>query len=190
MIKTFIFGCILGVAASGAVLYYVPPVDLVREQSIVSVLPNGGNAELFHANLPTDRILVGPPGEENTVPAGLEWPRHEMFRGTQVELFKIRNAKDAVVGVASRIAANTEDGDLIEWVLHLPARGSVYLNMQPAATADGQRSGYLRAGTRDFATLTGRATEHWVADDSGAEDAPLGRIELRAYFVAKELEAS
>ncbi|MGI9271163.1 MAG: hypothetical protein ACR2QT_05265 [Woeseiaceae bacterium] len=184
MFKTFVIGIFLGVVAGGAALYFLSPVDQVREHSIISVLPNGGNSEEFHANVPTDRIMVGAPGQQTPLPAGLDWPSDELLADSRTELFKIRNSRDAVVGVASRIAASNENGDLIEWVLHLPARGSAYVLMRPNLTESGDRVGELRAGTHEFADLAGQIREKWVADTSDAEDAPAGRIELQARFVS------
>ena len=91
------------------------------------------------------------------------------------------------MGVASRMAAsNAEFGDIIEWVLHLPARGSAYVTMQPDAVEGGYRIGTLSAGSREFSTLKGQVTERWIADTSGSEDAPTGRIELQTSLVALE----
>jgi hypothetical protein len=184
VIKTFIVGIFLGVAAAGAALYFVPPVNQVREHSIISVRPNGGNFEVFHANVPTDRIMIGAQQQRAPLPAGLDWPADELFADARAELFKIRNAKDAVVGVASRIAASDQNGDTIEWVLHLPARGSVYALMRPELSENGERVGDLRSGAHEFAGRVGRISERWIADTSGVEDAPAGRIELQASFVA------
>jgi hypothetical protein len=189
MIKTFIAGILLGVAGAAAAVYYFPAVDQSREQSLIVVHPNRGNTESFHINVPMDRVMTGAPSQKEPLPVGLEWPVDPQFADTRAELFKIRNGKDAVVGVASRIAANSESsGDIVEWVLHLPARGSAYVLMQAAPLEGGYRTGMLATGTREFAPLVGRVTEHWVADTSGAEDAPAGRIELTTAFVARRVE--
>ena len=189
MFKTFIAGILLGIAAAAAALLYYPAVDQFREQSMIVVRPNQGNTESFHVNVPMDRILIGAPGQQEPLPAGLQWPDDEELAGARAELFKIRNGKDAVVGVASRIAAShTDTGNIIEWVLHLPARGSVYITMQPEATVGGYRIGKLANGTREFSPLHGPVTERWIADTSESEDAPAGRIEITTTFVAKELE--
>ena len=186
MFKTFIAGILLGVAAAAAALYFVSPVDQYREQSLIMVHPNQGNTEVFHVNVPMDRIMIGAPAQKNPVPAGLEWPDDEVLADTRAELFKIRNGKDAVVGVASRIAATNDiSGDIVEWVLHLPARGSVYGILQVEPTEGGFRVGELRTGTGEFAPLRGPLTERWIADTSGDEDAPAGRIEITTAFVGK-----
>lgn len=188
MFKTFIAGILLGVAGAAAALYFVPLVDQTRERSLIVVHPNEGNTESFHVNVPMDRIMIGAPSQENPLPPGLDWPDDVRFAGVRAELFKIRNANDTVVGVASRIAASeASDGNLIEWVLHLPARGSAYVDMQPEPREGGYRVGSLRAGTREFVSLEGRITERWVANNSGDEDAPAGRIELITAFVSSEV---
>ncbi len=189
MFKTFIAGILLGVAGAAAAVYYFPAVNQSREQSLIVVHPNHGNTESFHVNIPMDRVMIGAPSQEEPLPVGLEWPVDPRFANTRAELFKIRNRKDAVVGVASRIAATDAiSGDIIEWVLHLPARGSAYVIMQAEPLEDGYRTGNLATGTREFAPLFGRVAEQWVADTSGAEDAPAGRIELTTAFVAREVE--
>jgi hypothetical protein len=186
LVKTFIAGIILGIAAGGAALYFIPVVDQYRERSMISVAPNGGNRETFHINIPMDRIMVGAADQPSPLPVGLEWPEVAQFGGLRVELFKVRNGKDAVIGVASRMAASSgATGDTIEWVLHMPARGSIYVTMRPEAVDGGYRLGEVRSGTREFDTLLGALTERWIADASGSDDAPAGRIELQTSLVAQ-----
>lgn len=186
MLKTFIVGIVLGIAAVVAGLYLYPLVDQHREVSIVSVAANGGNVESFHVNVPMDRIMVGGPGQERRLPAAMDWPADKMLEDMRVELFKIRNARDTVVGVAARTAAKDGSADVIDWVLHLPARGSVYVNMQAEGLSGGYRKGDLRAGSREFAQLAGQMTERWVPNTSTDEDAPAGRIELLTTFVGTQ----
>lgn len=185
MIKTFVTGIVLGIVALAAALYLIPVVDQQRETSMITVTPNGGNAELFHVNIPMDRIMSGAKDQKVPQPAGLEWPSDEKFSDVRAELFKIRNSKDTVVGVASRLAVGGDSGRVIEWVLHLPARGSVYVSMRPQATVDGYRVGDLRGGTREFGLLNGNVTERWVTDTSGLDGAAAGRIELQTQFTTK-----
>ena len=189
MFKTFIAGILLGVAGAAAALYYIPVVDQSREESMIVVHPNHGNTETFHINIPTDRIVVGAPGQPEPLPAGLEWPDDLQFAATRTEVFKFRNSKDAVVGVASRIAANDEvSGEIIEWVLHLPARGSAYVVMDPQPREDGYRVGDLATGTREFSMLVGRVTERWVESTSDFDDGMQGRIEIITAFVGQMVE--
>ena len=187
MIKTFFVGVVLGLIASAGAIYAIPAVDQEREASIIIVAPNGGNVEAFHANIPMDRVMIGASGQATPVPPSLRWPDVEILADVRTEMFKIRNERDSVVGVAVRTAAKNGDEDVIDWVLHLPARGSVFVNMNAAPQEGGYRIGEIRAGSREFAPLSGFVSERWVADTSEDEDAPTGRIELQATYVG-ELE--
>jgi hypothetical protein len=193
LVKTFIFGIVLGVVATVAALLYVPLVDQERERSVVSVLPNGGSVEVFHTNVPVDRIMIGAPAQPEPEPPGLDWPIDVDLAVVRAELYKIRNSRDVVVGVASRIAAVDPDaGDVVEWVLHLPARGSVYATMVPELVEPGLREGSIRAGTREFEEVRGLVEERWIAaaePGSGHTGKPGGRIVLTASFVAAAGEA-
>ena len=184
MFKTFLFGIVLGLVAGFAGLYYVPLVDQERENSIIKVERNVGNTESYHANIPMDRIAIGAAGSANPLPAGLEWPIDTKLAGVRTELLKIRNEYGTVIGVASRIAVADDATPVIEWALHVPARGSAYITMNPEPTENGFRTGTLRAGTQEYAPLSGSVIERWVADTSGEEGAPAGRIELVAAFVS------
>jgi len=189
MFKTFIVGILLGIAGAAAALHYIPVINQPREHSLIVVHPNQGNTETFHVNVPMDRIMVGTAGQQDPLPVGLQWPDDVRFANVRAELFKLRNGKDAVVGVASRLAASDEvAGDIVEWVFHLPARGSAYVAMEATPRDGGYRIGDLTTGTREFKPLTGIVTERWIADTSGLEDAPAGRIEIITAFEAKELE--
>ena len=186
MFKTFYFGIFCGALAAAGLVWWVPAVDQHREPSHISVEANGGNREVFHINLPQDRVLAGTAGVE-TVPAGLEWPSGGVLAGAQAEVFKIRDTRDVVVGVASRMAGSSAaTGSVIEWTLHLPARGSLYASMQSSAGEGGFRSGSLRAGTREFADLRGRVLErHFeVSDGDSAGPEVDARIEIVTALVS------
>jgi len=186
LFKTFYFGIALGLLGAFALTYSVPVVDLHREPSLISVRPNGGNAETYRIDLPRDRILVGLAGVDNALPAGLDWPEEALFGDLQTEMFKVRDRNDVVIGVASRLASASEaTGAFIEWTVHLPARGTVYLQMDVAPSAEGHRNGILMAGTREFETLSGTVIEQYLTD---FEDEYLnidGRIELITAFVGQ-----
>lgn len=184
MLKTFFLGTLLGLLATAGALYGYS-VDQVREASILTVNPNGGSVESFHINVPMDRIMIGAPGQSSTVPAGLDWPTDEILADVRAELFKIRNARDTVVGVAVRTAAKSNGDDIIDWVLHLPARGSAFVQMDATPREGGFRIGEIRSGSREFAPLNGYMTERWVANTSVEEDAPIGRIELIGTYTAR-----
>lgn len=185
MFRTIVIGIILGFVSAGALSWSVPAVDLHREQSVISVMPNGGNTETFRINLPRDRIMVGLSGIENSIPAGLEWPDRDFLGQFQAELFKVRDANDRVIGVASRLASASEPtGSFIEWAVHLPARGTLYAQMNVTPDADGFRNGVVKAGTREFASLSGSLREQFVADEIETEESQ-GRIELVTGLVGQ-----
>ena len=183
--KTFLIGILLGIAVAAGALYAFPAVDQEREASIVTVAPNGGNIESFHINIPMDRIVSGRPGATNPEPQGLNWPQDEELANVRTEMFKIRNSRDVVVGVGARTAARLGDETVIDWVLHLPARGSMFVNMEATPREGGFRIGGIRAGSREFEPFSGALAERWVANTSDDEDAPMGRIELRASYVGQ-----
>ncbi|HSM31888.1 MAG TPA: hypothetical protein VK854_14415 [Woeseiaceae bacterium] len=185
MLKTLIFGFLLGIVGTVAAAYYVPVVDQYREASVISVSPNGGNTESFRINIPTDRIMIGAPRQAEPLPAGLHWPAEERFDGVRVELFKVRNTRETVIGVASRMVADSDRiEDSVEWVIHLPARGTFYVTMPAEPATGGQRVGTLRAGTREFRPMQGEVSERWVPNTFDDDpDAPDGHIELVTSFV-------
>jgi hypothetical protein len=191
LLKTFLVGIVLGVAAAAGALYAKPVVDQVREISYVSVAPNGGNRETFHINIPVDRVMSGAAGQTNALPDGLVWPNDGILAAVSTEMFKLRNERDVIIGIAARTVA-TEDDDsssVIDWVLHIPARGTLFINMDSMPTEDGRRVGDLNTGTQEFQAMTGVVTERWVAETSEDEDAPDGRIELFATYVSQVEEA-
>lgn len=162
----------------------VPLVDLHREASQISVRANGGNAETFRINLPKDRIMVGLAGADTALPAGLDWPGKAFLGNLQAEMFKVRDSKNVVIGVASRLASSSEaTGPFIEWAIHLPARGTIYLTMDLKPTSQGYRNGTLTAGTREFELLNGKVREQFFSDDENEESDGNGRIELITAFV-------
>ena len=183
MLKIFLFGILLGIAAAAGALYSVPVVDQYREVSIVAVAPNGGNRESFYIDIPVDRVMVGAAGQSTGVPLGLKWPQDEILTNLSTEVFKVRNAKNAVIGVAARTVAKEESAESIDWIIHLPARGSMFVRMEPQPEEGGRRVGQLRAGSQEFDDLSGSLAERWVADTSGEIDAPIGRIELTANYI-------
>jgi hypothetical protein len=185
LLKTFILGIVLGLAAAAGALYAIPVVDQHREVSIISVAPNGGNIETFHINIPMDRVMVGAAGQSSGLPAGLMWPEDPVLANVSTELFKIRNARDTVIGVAARTVAKEDDAEVIDWMIHVPARGSLFVSMEPAPKEGGHRIGEIRSGSQEFEPLMGFVSERWVSDTSGDEDAPAGRIELLANYVAQ-----
>jgi hypothetical protein len=185
VIRIFFVGVLLGILAAAGSLYAFPAVDQEREASIISVAPNGGNVESFHINIPMDRVMTGRQGEGVPLPPGLNWPDDEVLANVRTEMFKIRNARDSVVGVGVRTAGRLNGETVIDWMLHLPARGSLFVSMEAVPRDNGFRLGQIRSGSREFAPLSGMMGERWVANNSDDEDAPMGRIELRTTYVGR-----
>jgi hypothetical protein len=190
MFRTLTLGFVLGLVATVAAVYYIPVVDQHRESSVTSVAPNGGNSEAFYVNIPMDRIMVGVPNQAEPVPPGLDWPFDPAFADVRAELFKIRNAEDVVVGVASRMAAQSDEfGETIEWVVHLPARGSFFASIAPESSDGVRRVGSLRAGSREFRPMRGSVSERWISNINDVdEEAPDGRIEISTLFVGEHAD--
>lgn len=181
MFKTFISGLVLGVLAAAGALYAFPVVDQKREPSLVKVAPNGGNIEVFHINIPDDRVIVRTPGQANTVPPSLVWPADDKLQSIGVEVYRVRNEKDAVIGVAARTAVT--GATTTDWLLHLPARGSQLVSVQTAPLPGGVRRGDLRAGSREFAKRSGSIALRWLPDESADETSRGGRIELLTNYI-------
>lgn len=186
MFKTFSFGMVLGVALAAAALYFIPAVDQGRERSIISVVANGGNREVFHANLPADRVLAGQVGSDVSIPPGIDWPDYVNLEGSQTELFKMRNDAERVVGVASRIAAGGSR-PFIEWAVHMPARGTIYVLLDSRPTESGDRAGRLRAGTREFEAMHGAVFERYVKEVEIEDAESIGRLELVTALVGPDV---
>lgn len=183
MFRLFIVGIFLGVGAAAAAAWFLPVSNPQREPSLISVHPNGGNSELFQIHVPGDRIVAGGGSGSATVPDSLLWPDLGLPDGLELEVFKIRNRDDAVVGLASRISVSGQsEPAAVEWALHLPARGALYFPMSAGRDADGYRSGELRTGSREFLDRSGSLQERYVADASAGGE---GRIELHTSLVGK-----
>ena len=187
MFRIFNLGIVLGIALAAALVYFVPVVDLQREVSLITVHANGGNSESFHIRLPDDRIMAGVTGAPTLTPPGLEWPDLEFLANVQTEMFKLRNEHGVVIGAASRMSGRSEQhGSFVEWVLHLPARGTMYVSMAPNPSSNGYREGTLRAGTREFLTMHGVVLERFAKVGLDSDTSNAGRIELAAALVGEE----
>jgi hypothetical protein len=156
--RIFLVGIVLGIASAGGVFHLYKPVSIHRESSVLRAIPNGSVEEIFHVTLPRDLIFAGSPAE--VIPQGSNWSEAGFLGDLRVNLFKVRNQNDRVVGLASRFSGRgNADGNFTEWLVHLPARGTLYAVMDPLRSADGMRSGHLQGGTREFASRGGSITE-------------------------------
>lgn len=109
--------------------------------------------------------------------------------GFEAELFKVRDEDNTVIGVASRMKHAGSGGNFVQWVIHLPARGTLFAALEPTPAAGQARSGALRAGTGEFESRRGSVREAFLrevdADDPDSE----GRIELQVALVGLQEEA-
>jgi hypothetical protein len=81
-----------------------------------------------------------------------------------------------------------QQGSFVEWNVHLPARGTMYVTMAPTPSPSGYREGSLRAGTREFLMMDGVVLERFVRDSLDPDADDTGRIELAAALVGLEEE--
>ena len=134
------------------------PVTIHRESSVLTAIPNGSVEEIFHVTLPRDLVFAGSPAQ--VIPQGSDWSEAEFLGDLRVNLFKIRNQNDRVVGLASRFSGRGNgDESFTEWLVHLPARGTLYAVMVASRSDEGVRSGHLQKGTREFASRGGSIVE-------------------------------
>lgn len=176
VLKTFFLGVIIGVATVWSGFYFYQPIDVTREKSVVKLVPNGINEEVFRINVPRDVVLNDNP--QNPTPVNLDWSSAAFLGDTQVNLFKVRDVNGRVVGVASRIVNNdVSEESVSEWLLHLPARGNLYVVMSGKRTSDGGYEGRIQEGTGDFEGRVGLLTERFLKD-AGLATEPESAIEL------------
>lgn len=176
VLKTFFLGVIIGVATLWGGFHTYQPIDMTREKSVVKLIPNGINEEVFRINVPRDIVLDDNP--QNPTPVNLDWSSAAFLGDTQVNLFKVRDVNGRVVGVASRIVNNDANKESVsEWLLHLPARGNLYVLMSGNRTPDGAYEGYMQEGTGDFEGREGMLTERFLKD-AGLATEPESAIEL------------
>lgn len=170
---------------TAALVQFAPAVDLQRERSLIVVRPSVGNSEKFHINLPFDRIFAGSRTGDtfSTFPAAAKWPDIKGLDGAASEVFKLRNSNDVVVGIAARISSSSDvSGRFIQWMLHLPARGSMFAEMQPGLSEGGYRDGLFVVGTREFENMNGTVQEYF---DTDVAEGISGRLELRTSLTGK-----
>lgn len=138
MKRLFVIGFVAGLLCVGIAAWYWPLPVHVRERSLITVLPDAGRQEKFVIHWPEDRIdLPGAhPGRGDGLPAGMAAGVAvlENTNGQRVsaEVFRLRDAADHVIGVASRMAgtggALADPGQSASnWLVVIPARGALFL---------------------------------------------------------------
>ncbi|MEN7342097.1 MAG: hypothetical protein AAAFM81_04110 [Pseudomonadota bacterium] len=150
---TLIFGFLAGLAGALGFAYQAPYLEQQRVRAISEVVPNGGRLERFQIRL-ADDVLMQAPGVNSdalTIPEDAEWfPELAPFAGLAA-VYRLRNERDEIVGVASRVRG-IESEEQVEWILYLPARGLLALD---GASVDTVELGDIASGDREFAGLAG-----------------------------------
>lgn len=121
----------------------LPLPDHVRYPSVIAAQADGGRQEDFVIRWPEDRIARG--GEDSIgLPAGavpgaglLEDPSGAR---ASAEIFRLRDAEDNVVGIASRMggtgpALANAGRSTSNWLLVIPSRGALFLSQADALDA-------------------------------------------------------
>ena len=128
------------------------PHDRVRSQTDVQT--NGGRLERFHVDVPGDVLSLLPAGGVTDVaamPVDARWyPDLAPFSG-EAATYRLRDDRGTVIGVASRVRGVADPAD-VQWVLHIPARGTLALT---GASVGNTELGSMAEGDGEFAGLTG-----------------------------------
>lgn len=181
MKRLFIIAFVAGLSVIALAIAFWPLPIHTRYRSLITVPPDGGRQEEFIIHWPEDRI--GRPGEERSgTPAsaavGVAVLEDSAGQRVSVELFRVRDAEDNVIGVASRLAGT--GGAVADplrsasnWLLLIPSRGALFLaqtdvldtTVREQATADGnaglppaQSAAFWADRQRLLVTASARAT--------------------------------
>lgn len=140
MKRLFVVAFIAGLLVVALAATFWPLPTHVRYRSITSVPPDGGREEEFIVHWPEDRIAR--PGEDRAglppaAAVGAAVLEDSAGRRVSAELFRLRDAEDNVIGVASRIAgtggAIADAGrSATNWLLVIPSRGALFLAQSDA----------------------------------------------------------
>lgn len=127
MKRLFVIGFVAGLLCVGLAAWYWPLPVPVRERSLITVLPDAGRQEKFVIHWPEDRIEL--PGG---MAAGVAVLENTNGQRVSAEVFRLRDAADHVIGVASRMAgtggALADPGQSASnWLAVIPARGALFL---------------------------------------------------------------
>lgn len=187
-----------------AAIYPLP--EHLRQRSIINVIPDGGREEVFSVHWPEDRLQPWQAAEGQGIgqagaAAVLAGPDG---RQASVEVFRLRDAEERVIGLASRSTAALGAVDPgSDWVLLIPSRGSLFLHqldsrdaapvsraVESAAFWQGRRqwritagpaaggAGRVAGGSGEFGGLAGSYDEVWQLEPGGDGGASRGRILL------------
>lgn len=153
MKRLFVISFVAGLLAVGLAAALWPLPTHIRYRSLTTVSPDGGRQEDFVIRWPEDRIALG--GDERTnlpgaAAVGAAVLEDSAGRRASAELFRLRDAEDNVIGIASRLAgaggAISDRGrSASNWLLVIPSRGALFFaqsdvldaTVRERVTADG-----------------------------------------------------
>jgi len=159
------YACVLvGVVLAVLVAAVYPLPQHTRYRSLINVIPDGGREEVFSMRWPGDRVQPLQSGRGG--PVGLMGAAAVLSAAdgasASIEVFRLRDAADNVVGLASR--STTSRGGRAQgsdWVLLVPSRGSLFLsqlNSRDVAPAS-RAAGTAPATAADAAAFWGNARQ-------------------------------
>lgn len=157
---SIIFGFFAGIIGTLALAYTAPFLPHERIRSETEVRTNGGRLERFTVSGPVDVLSLLPAGDAAAVtPAGARWYPDLAPFSVEAGVYRLRNQSGAIVGIASRVRG-VESPDDVQWLLHVPARGTLALTGASVGSAE---VGGVAAGEREFEGLVGE----WQATADG-----------------------
>lgn len=159
---SFFIGIIAGIGTTLWLAFSAPFVAQDRVRSETRVRTNGGRLESFSVRL-ADDVVATLPGSLNVdtpvAPAEARWLAELAPFAGVANVYRLRNESGTVIGLASRVRGVVTEDD-VEWVLHVPARGTLMLRGVSVDIAD---LGEISGGMREFAALAG----NWEAQLDG-----------------------
>ena len=150
MRAVIIIGFLAGIGSVAALAYTTPFLEQERVHAETRVVPNGGRLEKFEIRGESDLLSSTPGvlGEMPLFPNSAAWyPERAPFVG-DTQIYRLRNENAVVVGTAIL----REEAESVEWILHLPARGTLVLKGEGTALAG---AGQIQRGLREFSNLNG-----------------------------------
>ncbi len=184
MSRSFLVAFVVGLALVAALAYFYPLPGHERFRSLITVLPNGGRQEDFVIRWPADRIETRSPrdGEvKRAGPPGVLTMDDAQGHRASAEVFRLRDTKGNVIGIASRVAAlglprEPAGVSATNWLLLIPSRGALLLRQTDSANLvaaqavdpDGSTRVVMPAERPGFWSL---ASSYRITDGPGANGA-------------------